>query len=308
MNGISARPRLLGLFCAAGSVALGIVYMFAAGAPSRYLLLNLAALVLGAAAWVTLGRVAKSRFAGAGVVVLALAVPLFLTALFGAAADGASRWVRVGPVNLQVSLVVLPVMIVLYARRPDTTGTAGMIVAALALALQPDRAMAGVLLAGLLGLLLATPSRLTIAATAAAGLAFGATLLTPDTLPAVPYVDRILYTAFDVHPLAGLAVVCGAAALVMPAIIGLLKGAGERAALLAFAGCWASVVIAAALGNYPTPLVGYGGSAVLGYLLSVALLPNAAHGVGRNALIGSRLADERSSDRTTSELRIAGLA
>jgi hypothetical protein len=36
------------------------------------------------------------------------------------------------------------------------------------------------------------------------------------------------------------------------------------------------VAAAAALGNYPTPLVGYGGSAVLGYLLSVALLPAGA--------------------------------
>ena len=34
------------------------------------------------------------------------------------------------------------------------------------------------------------------------------------------------------------------------------------------------MVAAAALGNYPTPLVGHGGAAVLGYLLSVALLPS----------------------------------
>ena len=27
------------------------------------------------------------------------------------------------------------------------------------------------------------------------------------------------------------------------------------------------------LGNYPTPLVGYGGSAILGYLLTFAFLP-----------------------------------
>lgn len=308
MNGILARPRLLGLICGAGAVALGLGYMIAAGAPSRYLLVNLAALVLGATAWLALGRIAGARLAGAGTAVLALAVPLLLTALFGVAVEGASRWVSVGPLNLQLSLIVLPVMVVLYARRPDAIGTAGMMVAALALAAQPDRAMTGVLLAGLLALVFVTPSRFPIMATAVALLGFGWTLLTPDALPAVPYVDRILYTAFDVHLLAGLAVVIGAVALMMPAVIGGLKGARERSALLAFGGCWSGVVISAALGNYPTPLVGYGGSAVLGYLLSVALLPNGAGETGHRGAFGSRPDHGGNSDRSISELRIARLA
>lgn len=273
---ISQRPRRLGLLCAAGAVALGLAYLSAAGAPSRYLLVNLAALVLGATAWLALGRAAGSRLAGAGWATLALALALLMTALFGLAVDGASRWVSLGPLTLQVSLVLLPLMLVLYARRPDPVGTAGMIVAALALALQPDRAMAGVLAAGLLALLAADRSRLPMVAAAGAILAFGWTVLRPDRLPAVPFVDRILYTAFDVHWLAGLAVTVGAAALLLPSAVAARRPANERPALLAFGGGWAAVVAAAALGNYPTPLVGYGGSAVLGYLLSVALLPAGA--------------------------------
>ena len=308
MNFIPARPRLLGLICGAAAVAMGMAYMFAAGAPSRYLLMNLAALVLGASAWLALGRVAGSRLAGAGPAVLALAVTLLFTALFGVAVDGASRWVSVGPLTLQVSLIVVPVKLVLYARRPDATGTAGMIVAASALAAQPDRAMAGVLLAGLLGAAFETRSRVTMTATAAAVLTFGWTLLTPETLPAVPYVDRVLYAAFDVHSLAGFAVVIGAFALVLPAIVGMFRGAGERSAVLAFGGCWLAVVVAAALGNYPTPLVGYGGSAVLGYLLSAALLSNGARETGRVAASETKPTDDRNSNPTNLDLRVAGLA
>jgi hypothetical protein len=304
MKDILARPRLLGLSCGAGAVAMGIAYMLAAGAPSRYLLVNLAALVLGATVWLALGRTAGSRLSGAGPAILALAVPLLLTAWFGVEADGASRWISVGPLNLQVSLILLPVMLVLYARRPDGIGTAGMIAAAVALAAQPDRAMAGVLLAGLLALVLTSRSRLPMMAMAASFAAFGWTLLTPDALPAVPYVDRILFTAFDVHPLAGSAVVIGAAALMVPAAIGASRGAAERQALLAFGGCWVGVVLAAALGNYPTPLVGYGGSAVLGYLLSVALLPSGARQAGASRAFGSRSATDGDCDRTTSELRV----
>lgn len=308
MIGISARPRLLGLICGAGAVALGLAYMLAASAPSRYLLVNLAALVLGATAWLALGSTAAGRLAGAGPAVLALAAPILATALFGVAADGASRWLSVGPLNLQVSLIVLPAMIVLYARRPDAFGTAGLLIAALALAIQPDRAMAGVLLAGLLAVVFAAPSRHVFIAAVAAMLAFGWTLLKPDTLPASPYVDRILYTAFDVHLLAGLAVVIGAVALVMPAAIGVLRGGSNRPALLAFGGCWLGVVVAAALDNYPTPLVGYGGSAVLGYLLSVALLPNGARENRLGGALGSGPVSGQASDRTISELRIARLA
>jgi cell division protein FtsW (lipid II flippase) len=304
MIGISMQPRLLGLICGAAAVAMGMAYMIAAGAPLNYLIVNLAALVLGATAWLALGRTASARLASAGAVILALAAALLGTAFFGMAADGASRWVSVGPLSLQISLIVLPVMLILYARRPDVIGTAGMAFAALALAIQPDRAMAGVLAAGLLGLLVASPGRLPFIAAAASALAFGATLLMPDIQPAVPYVDRILYTAFDVHPLAGAAVLTGAAALVVPALILGSRAVGDRGALLAFGGCWLAVVVAAALGNYPTPLVGYGGSAVLGYLLSVALLPNGALQTKAGGALGLQTVTDNSCDQSTSELRV----
>ena len=274
MNHLLDRPRLLGLLCASVAVGLGLAYMATGGAPSRYLLINLAALVLGATAWLSLGRAASSRLAGDGRAVFVLALPLLATALFGVAADGVSRWVSVGPLAIQVSLIVLPAMIVLYARSADAIGTVGLVIAALALAAQPDRAMAGMLAAGLAGLILAKPSRLPVLALGVAVVAFVVTLIRPDASPAMPFVDRILYTAFDMHALAGLAVVTGCFILIVPAMVGAMRGVDQRAVMLAFGASWLGVVAAAALGNYPTPLVGYSGSAVLGYLLSVALLPS----------------------------------
>lgn len=271
MNSLLDRPRLLGLVCAVAAVGLGLFYLSAAGAPAAYSFVNLAALVLGLTSWLALGPAASSRLDGPACLLLAGA--LLLTALFGMEVEGAARWVRLGPLNLQASLILLPPMLLLYARRADPIGTAAMVVAAAALAAQPDRAMAGALLAGLIGTTAARPGAWPATATAAAALAFGWTLFVPDALPAVPYVDRVFAGAFALHPLAGTAVATGAAALLVPALAGLMRGAGDRAALLAFGGCWAAIVAAAALGNYPTPLVGYGGSVVLGYLLSAALLP-----------------------------------
>jgi hypothetical protein len=64
------------------------------------------------------------------------------------------------------------------------------------------------------------------------------------------------------------------------------------------------VVAAAALGNYPTPLVGYGGSAVLGYLLSAALLPTASAQAAR-AVSGTGIPHaDRSSGTNSAELSV----
>lgn len=304
MNLAPTRPRTLVLLCGAGAVGLGMAYLAAAGAPSRYLIVNLAALILGASMWLALGRAAGIRLRHTGLLVLGLAGALLLTAFFGLAADGASRWVSVGPLNVQVSLVVLPAMLVVYARQSGAIGTVGTVAAALALAVQPDRAMAGVLAAGLVGLFWARPGRLPLLAAAAAIAAFGWTLLAPDAVHAVPYVDRILYTAFDVHPLAGLAVATGAAALAVPALAATRATAEARPALIAFGACWLAVVIAAALGNHPTPLVGYGGSAILGYLLSGALLPGGAIPDAGREGAGARAFTKSGSDQGSSEMRL----
>lgn len=269
MDRLLDQPRLLGLLCAAFAVGLGIVYLAAAGAPARYLGINLATFVVGAAIWLGLGSQAVSRWNGRAL--LALTAPLMATALFGLAVDGPSRWLSVGPLSVQVSLIVLPAIIVLYARSADATGTAGILAAALALAVQPDRAMAGVLVAGIGAIVMIHRSLLGAIAFIGAVIGFGVTMLRTDALPAVPFVEGILYTAFDVHMLVGSAVVLGCFILLIPSL-GTVGRGPKRPVLFAFGASWAAMIVAAAVGNYPTPLVGYGASAVLGYLLSVALL------------------------------------
>jgi hypothetical protein len=276
MRGVAGglkEPRRIGLVSGVGAVVLGICYLAAAGAPVRMVALNLAALFVGLAAFATLTlprwQIGRAR----RLFLPALGALLLVTALFGMPVEGAARWARVGPLSLQVSLIVLPVMLVHFARKRDLSGAAGLALAALALALQPDRAMAGVLTAALGVLALRRAERPVYLALAAAALGFGAALLQPDNLPAVPFVDQILFTAFSVHAAAGAAVVVGALLLLAPAVSAAGGGEALRTPALVFGATWAAVIVAAALGNYPTPVVGYGGSAIVGYLLSVALLP-----------------------------------
>jgi hypothetical protein len=267
------RPRTIGVASAVAATFLGLFYLVAAGAPVRYAVVNLAALALGLVALGGLDKAALPARRSSGLAVALLGAALVAGALLGAAVDGASRWIWIGPLSVQVSLVLLPFMLVCFAGRRDLPGTAGIALAALALALQPDRAMAGALALGLAAL--ATARRDVFSATAllSALAAFAVTLVRPDTLPAVPFVDRILFTAFSVHPLAGAATVLGAGLLVVPALAGRLRDPANGGAYWVFGAVWIGIVAAAALGNYPTPVVGYGGSAILGYVLSLAVFP-----------------------------------
>ena len=76
----------------------------------------------------------------------------------------------------------------------------------------------------------------------------------------VPHPSRIGYFT-DVYT----------AALGAPAASRAIQVIGPmRPRLLAFGAVWVAMIVAAAAGNYPTPLVGFGGSAIVGYLLSIA--------------------------------------
>ena len=275
-NAAMRRPRALGIACAIGAVMLGLVYMAIAGAPMRYLAVNAAALVIGLTMLALLGRTALAVRQWTSGAIVAMAGALLATALLGTPVDGAARWVNLGGLAIQPSLILLPVMLMAFARTRGRLATAGILVAAAAMALQPDRAMAGMLALGLAALAIVRPDRHVLVALAAAVAGFAATLVRADTLPAVPYVERIFYSSFDVHVAAGLAVLCGATLLLVPAVVGWSRDAENRATYAAFGAAWFAVIAAAALGNYPTPMVGYGGSAIIGYALSLLALPKLA--------------------------------
>lgn len=214
---------------------------------------------------------------------MAAAAALLATALAGTSVDEVTRWVRFGPLLVQPSLVLLPAMVVALARSRSWPGAGAIVIAAGALALQPDRGMAGALTVAVGGLALARRDRVTGLAAAAALAAFAVTLGRPDTLPAEPFVEGVIASSFAGGMLAGLAAAAGLMLLVVPAAMGMLREPGSREAHLAFGAIWVGVVTAAALGNYPTPIVGYGGSAILGYCLSLAALPRVASGRRRRS-------------------------
>jgi len=275
MGSLLSEPNRAAIGCALGATASGLVYMMAAGAPLQYLVINGGAFLLGLGLAGLMSAFGRAATHEKGVGTLALGVLLLGSSLFGVTVNGATRWITLPGFSLQPSLLVIPMMVVRFAGSRDFFSAGGLAIAGVALAVQPDRGMAGALLAALIALAALRFEVSVLIALAAAIAGFVATLVQIDVQPAQPFVEQIFFSAFEVHPLVGLAVIGGAALLLAPAFFG-LRDAGTRPSHAAFGAIWLAVILAAVLGNYPTPVVGYGSSAIIGYLLSSASLPTVA--------------------------------
>lgn len=264
-------PATLVIGCASAATILGAFSLLASGAPVHYALINGAALAIGLALW-AMWRLAGWDRPGPVLPAALLTGLLLLSFAFGTTAAGATRWFALGPILIQPSLIVLPPLIVLFAQWRSRLVSFVMAVAVLVIATQPDRAMSAAALAGVLCAVLRKPDapRLGVLGIATLGSAY--TMLTPDRLPATPFVDGVLRGDFADGPLTLVAVWASAGLLLVPAIVGWVRYAEAQIAYGVFGAIWAVVIVAAVLGNYPSPAAGYGGSAIVGYILSGAAL------------------------------------
>ncbi|MEO0425584.1 MAG: hypothetical protein AAF184_24835, partial [Pseudomonadota bacterium] len=193
------RPRPLAIACGAGAVLLGLAFMLAADAPRSYGLANLSALIAAVALCRASGVPVPFGRRDPATVALLLAALLFGSTVLGTTVDGITRWVHLGPLAVQPSLILLPALLVTYSYRATATSTAAVLIAVVALAMQPDSAMLGVT-ALCTGFVAVARKRLaTAGVTAAACAALLHTSSLPARLEPAPFVDDVLYAAFEAH-------------------------------------------------------------------------------------------------------------
>ena len=249
---------------------VGLTYLLVSGAPPSMVIVNGSAIIIGIllASFIKLAARVTDRVVAA--IALIGAFILLGTAISGYAIEDARRWLLIGPFFIQTSLILLPLIAICFARVQNVPTTVAVIVAAFAMAAQPDRAMAGMLFVAVAIVGMMRPNWLSASAALFCAMMFATTLLLPDRLPAVPFVDHILWSAFDIGLWVGLALWAGCMLLVCPI---LFTPKAERSILhYVFASCWATLIAAAAMGAYPTPIIGYGASPIIGYFLSLIFL------------------------------------
>ena len=256
---------------AAAAVGAGCALLLAMGAPPRMIMVNGAALLVGLSALVVVGMSGRTRVSEllGDFALLGAAALLPLTAFAGPDAGGVARWLVIGGLTIQPAMVVVPVVALGVALRPSAARIAAAVLAALGLTMQPDPGGAAMLLLGLgTPLLMAGHRRaIDLIGPVAAAVALAVAQARTVPLPPVPFVEHVIQDALRSGPLAAMLALAAALLMLSPAAVRPL-----RAPHLAFLGVWVGALLAALFGTYPTPVLGFGGSGVLGYMLSAGLL------------------------------------
>lgn len=256
------------------TAVVSLVSLWVAGAPNGSIAIQAGAFVL-AALIAAARRVADvinaldARWTSAAILLLAAAV-----LLAGVEIDGARRWLRVGPVLLHPASLIGSLLLLALARAAGSALCAVLAgVAVLCFGMGNDGAASLAFALGLSGLLLGERKQrktlLPLCVLAWCLAAWGWTR--PDSLAPVPYVEEIVARTWAASTLLGAVAAILLAMLPLPFLLA-AREAGKRGAGYALAGFWAGLVLAGLLGNYPIPVIGYGASPVVGWVLALRLI------------------------------------
>lgn len=243
------------------AVVAGLAWMAFAGAPTRYLAVNAAALAAGLAAirWLKLPVATVAR----GWLALAIIAAFALTAIVGVEADGAKRWFALGPLDLHTGYLLLPLAMSLAARLQGWRTSALIALAALSAVAHPDFATSAAL--ALSATVLAWRRKTTTALTGAVA-ALGLAFLCWNRevwLPPVTFVESVVSDAAAINPPS--AIVLWIAQIAAMLAVNWRSEANSAASWLCVG--WALVALFL---PYPSILIGYGAAPILGLALARA--------------------------------------
>jgi hypothetical protein len=220
----------------------------------------------------------KDRVSKAMVTLAILIAVLLLAGTFiDSGVGGVHRWVRVGPALLYSSSIAAPLLILVFGRpamdsmRWSTLLSGGCV--SLALAFQPDAAQTMAFSGALITLWLLKAQRTAItwiailAQLACIALAWSR----PDPLPPVRYVEGIVLLAAK----GGLPLLLAALGtlVLLPLPFFFLARRGDHLSRAWALGVYFSAcLIAPIFGAFPVPVMGFGASPIIGYVLALTWL------------------------------------
>lgn len=276
------RPaRLPYLVAPVPALVVGVLTMRMSDVPAALWGQNLAAWAVGMLLCLGLWRTRSSPGRGRWFDFAAVLTLAALAAtLLAPGVEGVHRWVPLGPVRLHAAAVLLPPLLVAMQGLSQARGwwisTGVAVGVALVLLLQPDAAQATAFAAGCLVLLLPPAGRdpLRLAGMLLLPVLAGLAWLRKDPLAPVPHVEGIVGLAAGLG--AGWAVAAAVSLLVLPLPFFLAGRGAAKHAGLALGTYVAITLVAAFLGNFPVPVMGYGVSPIVGYLAGLGFLMRAA--------------------------------
>ena len=278
MRAAGAAPLILGTL----AVATGATFLWNVGALPGMASRNSASFILGLLLGWAAHHIARRRL-GAEILFAAASAILLLVLVIGIELDGVKRWLPIGPIHVQVALILSPLVLALAASRESRHWRAAVLVPLALVAAQPDAATSVALALGV-AVLMADASRrsvrgwsrrrIIIAALALSLAVLGLIVAGIQTPPPVAFVEGTVGIAALSGSLA-IALHILAVALALAALTSRHNPAGTS-----LAAYFAASFVAAVFWAFPMPILGAGPSHLIGFGLAIGWLAvsDQAHG------------------------------
>jgi uncharacterized membrane protein len=260
----------VGVLSGAVAVLAGCSYMHSAGAPGHYVWMNLLSLVFAVATFFCLPHRRLQSDEGLRARLAFVLGALLLIAGVGLAHTGASAWMRIGPVTLNLPWLLLPALLLASDVEPRSAAqvwaVGGLVMACSALVLQADPVLLG-LVAAVLAVRAWRQGDIASALLAVAASTMAAYVTPSWQAPqALAFVDQVVHRGFNESELIGLGLLL---TQLMPLWLALQYRQARQLGLV-----WGLLVTLSLAGWLPTPLIGFSGSLIAGFVLSLMVLGN----------------------------------
>ncbi|MDA0167534.1 hypothetical protein OJ998_00430 [Solirubrobacter taibaiensis] len=287
------------------ALLVGVLAMVAGDVGTGRALANGVFFLLGLGAVVWVGRAAWTPGPVAGCVLCGL----LLASLLGPGLDGVHRWIDIGPLSLNVSMLVAPLVLAVMAHLIAHERVRWAVALAATVQLihlaQPDAAQGAAFATGAIVLLLMSferPSALTLTGAAALLACALATFARRDPLAPVAEVEGIVGLARDASALLGALALIACFLQTVPFVRSALLSRRSatrivRAAPTAVCAYVVVQLLAPIVLHAPVPVMGYGPSTVLAYaaaFIATRAMPRDATPAKRSGVArGSWTAEQR---------------
>lgn len=198
---------------------------------------------------------------------------LLLLTLFGSGIDGVHRWIRMGPLQINVSLALTPLMIYAILRLEKYLALGLLVEATIIYILQPDAGQATAFAAACSTVLVFRKDFSTVTkATGISIVGFGVAgaWFRSDPLMPVVHVEEILQLAYSWNLMAFALMILTILFLFSPLIVAFIKSRDNQTTLLiaSFFTFWMLNFAVTEIGHFPVPVIGAGAAGVVGWSLS----------------------------------------
>ncbi|WP_070000977.1 cell division protein [Cellulosilyticum sp. I15G10I2] len=266
------------LIVALPAVIIGAIAMSVNNIPSINFVLNIICLLTG---WLVsccvISKNSKIKKSGNyGKIRIVLILMLYVITFIDLGMDGVHRWLSLGPIRLYISSIFAPILIIelwaLLKNNNELLVAVITIIVAILLVLQPD---ASQLTAFAIPMMIILFSKINnkILSCFIIGILISLIITSwifLDSLPAVIYVEEIVGLVMGMGLIWSILGIISLIILPMPFLF--LSKMNERILSKCLGLYFVILIITTSFGNFPVPLMGYGISPIIGYLMAITWL------------------------------------